>query len=58
MGGGSDLKRLSGNQNLLLGMEQDLIMKQVMTDNNLKESFSVTELEEKDIENKIKAFLT
>ena len=40
------------------GMEQDLIMKQVMTDNNLKESFSVAELEEKDIENKIKAFLT
>ena len=40
------------------GMEQDLIMKQVMLDNNLKKSFSIKELEEKDIENKIKAFLT
>tara|TARA_B100001250_G_scaffold414176_1_gene451095 strand:- start:7515 stop:8861 length:1347 start_codon:yes stop_codon:yes gene_type:complete len=40
------------------GVEQDLIMKKVMADNNLKESFSVTELEEKDIENKIKTFLT
>ncbi len=39
------------------GREQDLIMKKIMVENNLKDPFSIVELQEKDIENKIKALL-
>ncbi|MAZ55953.1 MAG: kynurenine 3-monooxygenase [Flavobacteriales bacterium] len=39
------------------GMKQDLIMKKIMVENNLKDPFSIVELQEKDIENKIKALI-
>ena len=42
------------SQALYLGNKQDLIMKKVMAKNNLNNFFSITELEEKNIEKQIK----
>ena len=42
------------SQALYLGNKQDLIMKKVMAKNNLNRFFSITELEEKNIEKQIK----